>query len=303
MDSDDSHSMDRTGVPASQPRILLDHDYTRPPPSASIDYSDLPRQVPRLVSHPFPSTSHSIELEPSSTLPSPSHFESPMNLPPPPSLVSHSPSSPSSRRALHFDDPDWCARYRAQERDRYRARQASMTESERRERNAARRQRRRELNEDERPHARAARLAVSRLGAAQLRLHSAGFSYDPAAPYRSHPLILIGDMSKICRFCQARCFPGEAKGICCSDGQVRLTPFEQPPEPILELFSGGYPDSNHFLENIRGYNSCFQMTSFGVTSNTPRGGWASTFVAQGQIYHLIGSLLPMPDDAPKFLQI
>ncbi|GFS75362.1 uncharacterized protein NPIL_126121 [Nephila pilipes] len=48
------------------------------------------------------------------------------------------------------------------------------------------------------------------------------------------------------------------------------------------------------------------MTSFGATKivhNENCRNFESTFKIQGQVYHQIGSLLPMPDADPKFLQI
>uniref|UniRef100_A0A182HPH8 Helitron helicase-like domain-containing protein n=1 Tax=Anopheles arabiensis TaxID=7173 RepID=A0A182HPH8_ANOAR len=63
-----------------------------------------------------------------------------------------------------------------------------------------------------------------------------------------------------------------------------------------------------FLKSIRKFNSCFQMTSFGATeivSNASSNGqiFNSTFKIKGQVYHKVGSLLPMPNTTPKFLQI
>jgi len=45
------------------------------------------------------------------------------------------------------------------------------------------------------------------------------------------------------------------------------------------------------------------MTSFGATGSVAHEGFSPTFRVQGQIYHLIGSLLPLPDAEPAFLQI
>ncbi|XP_075437913.1 LOW QUALITY PROTEIN: uncharacterized protein LOC142476424 [Ascaphus truei] len=67
--------------------------------------------------------------------------------------------------------------------------------------------------------------------------------------------------------------------------------------------SGTTSESKHFLQNIRKYNSCFQMTSFGATSIVEQIGFKSTFKVQGQVYHRAGSLLPLPDQHPQFLQI
>ncbi|KIH67100.1 hypothetical protein ANCDUO_02572, partial [Ancylostoma duodenale] len=45
------------------------------------------------------------------------------------------------------------------------------------------------------------------------------------------------------------------------------------------------------------------MTSFGATATVQEPGFMPTFKVKGQIYHRIGSLLPLPDENPKFLQI
>lgn len=44
------------------------------------------------------------------------------------------------------------------------------------------------------------------------------------------------------------------------------------------------------------------MTSFGATK-VVRDNFMPTFRVQGQIYHLMGSILPIPHEEPKFLKI
>jgi len=66
--------------------------------------------------------------------------------------------------------------------------------------------------------------------------------------------------------------------------------------------------SNLFLKSIRTFNSCFQITSFGPTeivkNNAGNGQhFNSTFKIKGQVYHRVGSLLPMPNEPHTFLQI
>ncbi|GFQ82929.1 hypothetical protein TNCT_281631 [Trichonephila clavata] len=68
------------------------------------------------------------------------------------------------------------------------------------------------------------------------------------------------------------------------------------------LLCGEYDQSQHFLNNIRRYNSAFQMTSFGV-KEVHEGNYMPTFKIQGQLYHLIGSLLPVDNARESFLQI
>ena len=114
-------------------------------------------------------------------------------------------------------------------------------------------------------------------------------------------------MDKVCQYCQALKFRNEAAGMCCASGKVVLSPLPAPPEPLLSLLTGNSDDSKLFLRKIRKFNSCFQMTSFGATKICDRASdgrnFETTFKIQGQVYHKIGSLMPMPDNNPKFLQI
>ncbi|KYO44463.1 hypothetical protein Y1Q_0016764 [Alligator mississippiensis] len=45
------------------------------------------------------------------------------------------------------------------------------------------------------------------------------------------------------------------------------------------------------------------MTSFGIIKDIRESGYMPTFKVQGQVYHRIGSLMPLPNEEPKFLQI
>lgn len=113
--------------------------------------------------------------------------------------------------------------------------------------------------------------------------------------------------------------------MCCSNGKVALPHFESPPDPLLSLvqgiakyknmfhlhilklfhfisLAGDSPQSKHFLSNIRKYNACFQMTSFGATKIV-QDGYTPSYKIQGQVYHQAGSLLPVPDTDYKLLQI
>ncbi|KIH47497.1 hypothetical protein ANCDUO_22443 [Ancylostoma duodenale] len=83
-----------------------------------------------------------------------------------------------------------------------------------------------------------------------------------------------------------------------------------PLECVALMGKSEYPTSINLLsrfvricQNIRKYNACFQMTSFGTTAVVQEAGFMPTFKVQGQIYHRAGSLLPPPNEDPKFLQI
>lgn len=130
----------------------------------------------------------------------------------------------------------------------------------------------------------------------------AAFNYDNTCNYATHPDVLVGQMDKECTYCHALKFSTEPPGMCCANGKVRVPLIEEPPEPLRSYISGRTSASKDFLQNIRKYNSCFQMTSFGA-KQISHGGFMPTFKIQGQIYHQIGSLLPIQDSSPKFLQI
>ncbi|GFV41445.1 ATP-dependent DNA helicase [Trichonephila clavipes] len=133
-------------------------------------------------------------------------------------------------------------------------------------------------------------------------LNLSAFHYDSNNDYSLHPNVVIGKMDKICMYCSALKFKNETRGMCCASGKVKLPELHSPPEALSMFLSGVTRVSKHFLENIRKYNSCFQMTSFGAT-NIVRENYMPTFRVQGQIYHHAGSLLPLPDADHKFLQI
>lgn len=113
------------------------------------------------------------------------------------------------------------------------------------------------------------RLEGNQLRAAQSRqridFHLAAFNYDKDCDYSNHPNVVIGPMSTVCLYCHALKFQKESPGMCCSNGKVKLSPLVEPPE-LISYVSGNTALSKHFLENIRKYNSSFQMTSFGATN-------------------------------------
>ncbi|KAL0860211.1 hypothetical protein ABMA27_010518 [Loxostege sticticalis] len=129
------------------------------------------------------------------------------------------------------------------------------------------------------------------------------FHYEPTKKYYNHKNVVIGKMNNGCQFCHAKKFSNETPGLCCMSGKIRLPPIEAPPQEFLHYMLGETLESKHFFHNIRSYNSCFQMTFFSATlTNTNRNEFEFVFSIQGQIYHKIGSLLPMPNEDHKFLQ-
>ena len=133
-------------------------------------------------------------------------------------------------------------------------------------------------------------------------MNNAAKQYDSTQEYGQHDLIQIGRMNTTCQYCAALKWKSETPGLCCSAGKVILPPLIAPPEPLMSLLNGQGPHSKHFLTNIRRYNSCFQMTSFGA-KNIQECGFMPTFKIQGQVCHRIGSLLPSPNEVSKYMQI
>ena len=109
-----------------------------------------------------------------------------------------------------------------------------------------------------------------------------------------------------CGHCTAKKWKGEPHLMCCDCKQWQRFPvLQEPLQPLKSLFEGTTLESKHFLQNIRKYNNCFQMTSFGadvLESDVHGYSWASLKV-KGKVYHRVGSLLPANNEAEKFLQI
>ncbi|KFM56878.1 hypothetical protein X975_00691, partial [Stegodyphus mimosarum] len=94
--------------------------------------------------------------------------------------------------------------------------------------------------------------------------NGSGLQYEPSTDCHNHPLIVIDSMSKKCLFCDALKWKHETAGICCSNGKVSLSLLGEPEEPLKTLYLYDTDESKRLLSKIRKYNSCFQMTSFGV---------------------------------------
>ncbi|XP_043468040.1 uncharacterized protein LOC122502180 [Leptopilina heterotoma] len=129
---------------------------------------------------------------------------------------------------------------------------------------------------------------------------NSGFSYNPLIEYSQ--AANIGNMDNVCNHCRALRWTNESKGICCSSRKISLPPILEAPEPLRSLLDGHHYKSKSFLRNIRSYNSAFQMTSFGG-NEIYEPGFRPTFRIQGQVYHLIGSLLPPSNQPSSYLQI
>lgn len=196
------------------------------------------------------------------------------------------------------------------ERNRLHMSQSRATESSQQHeaRNEASRVRIRELRQNLSYADRNEQRENDRLRMQMNRLHQLvtldriAFQYNSEIEYSLHPVVVVESMNKVCTHCKALKLKNEAPGICCLNGKVKLPVLNAPPEPLFSLVAGTTTQSKHFLNNIRNYNTCFQMTSFGAT-NVITDNYMPTFKIQGQIYHKAGSLLPFPDAEHKFLQI
>ncbi|XP_044572041.1 uncharacterized protein LOC116655397 [Drosophila ananassae] len=137
---------------------------------------------------------------------------------------------------------------------------------------------------------------------ASVILERAAFHYDPAIDYCADKTVTIAEMKTLCKYCKALKYTGKSTGLCCAEGKVKLPQLVPPPDPLRSLVSGIGNDSKHFLTNIQKYNNCVQMPSFGAT-HIIQANFMPTFKNQGQFYHLLGTLLPLPDADHQFLQI
>nr|XP_032818230.1 uncharacterized protein LOC116947003 [Petromyzon marinus]XP_032818231.1 uncharacterized protein LOC116947003 [Petromyzon marinus]XP_032818233.1 uncharacterized protein LOC116947003 [Petromyzon marinus]XP_032818234.1 uncharacterized protein LOC116947003 [Petromyzon marinus]XP_032818235.1 uncharacterized protein LOC116947003 [Petromyzon marinus]XP_032818236.1 uncharacterized protein LOC116947003 [Petromyzon marinus] len=96
--------------------------------------------------------------------------------------------------------------------------------------------------------------AASRTRANSPEWNRAGFIYQPDVDYQS--ISILGCMSITCADSGAKKWKAESKGMCCSDGKVKLGLVQMPPEPLKSLVLGQTPESKHFLTNIRKYKGC-----------------------------------------------
>lgn len=121
----------------------------------------------------------------------------------------------------------------------------------------------------------------------------------------------LGDCDQRCRHCGVAFWYGERVlrdsnnttaeyHLCCGGGRIIMPQEPDPPQYIKDLLS-----DPHFMEHIRAYNQMFAMTSFGATvdRSVNAGPGPYVFKVSGQIYHWIGSLCPLDNKTPRFLQL
>jgi len=126
----------------------------------------------------------------------------------------------------------------------------------------------------------------------------------------------IGGPTYLCQKCGAMMWyeervPKHTKPViprfsmCCLKGRVVLPPYERLPQFLHDMYHKHDRVGRFFMDNIRSFNSMFAFTSMGGrVDNTQNNGRAPPmFVMNGENYHFIGSLLPMPEKPPKFAQL
>jgi hypothetical protein len=94
-------------------------------------------------------------------------------------------------------------------------------------------------------------------------------------------------------------------GVCCLQGQIQLPPLPPLPAVLKSLYDGRNANSEHFLENIRRYNTAFAFTSVGVKIDERVTHTTGTYAFKilGALVHRMGGLLPMDAEQPAFAQL
>lgn len=128
-----------------------------------------------------------------------------------------------------------------------------------------------------------------------------------------------GDSSFECNYCGAYFWIGEALSSsirtnnkapiytgCCQKGEIKIPSSNWTPPFLQQLLDpNNGRESILFRENIRVYNSMFAFTSMGAKIdydiNTKSGPYV--FKICGQVHHLMGSVLPIEGERPKYAQL
>ena len=94
--------------------------------------------------------------------------------------------------------------------------------------------------------------------------------------------------------------------LCCQQGKIKFSTPKPTPVFLDSLLDpNGGKKSLSFRENIRAYNSMFSFTSMGAKVDNSINHRSSPYIFKisGQVYHLMGSLLPVDNESPKFAQL
>lgn len=127
-------------------------------------------------------------------------------------------------------------------------------------------------------------------------------AYNPDLAYEADEIIALDSMNHHKRkYCNDLKWKEETPEMCCNNGKVQLLSFEHLPDTLNNLLMDRHPYHNHFMNLIRKYNSCFQMTSFGVKKNCNRRIYA--YFQSSTPGLSFGSLMHKPDQNAKISQI
>jgi virulence-associated protein VagC len=119
----------------------------------------------------------------------------------------------------------------------------------------------------------------------------------------------LGPMNVKCNFCQALHFKSEKPranqfSSCCSKGKVILSPLTEPNDLYKSLFTGNNSASEHFLQNIRNYNSALAFASMSATFDPNMNSQGPYFFKVcGQIYHYVSETARSSSNAPSYSQL
>nr|XP_011470726.1 PREDICTED: uncharacterized protein LOC101313170 isoform X1 [Fragaria vesca subsp. vesca] len=157
---------------------------------------------------------------------------------------------------------------------------------------------------------------IDALGMHEVNIGQASYQRKRRARALRPTYVDFGDMTNVCVDCDALFWLPESKHVprdarpiytgCCQEGRIRL-PSVKPTPDFLEylLDPNNGIECVNFRKNIRGYNTMFAFTSIGANVDTTvnDGHGPYVFKISGQIYHLMGSLVPPQGECPKFAQL
>ena len=88
---------------------------------------------------------------------------------------------------------------------------------------------------------------------------------------------------------------------------IKLAIFKDPPQCIMELYTESNEVAKNFRKNIRQYNGALSLASKQITGKMyqfPESSYGPPiFKMSGQMYHLMGPVLPELGEQPKFSQL
>ena len=112
----------------------------------------------------------------------------------------------------------------------------------------------------------------------------------------------IGRMIIECPHCKAIKFLGETPSSCCLDGKVVLPHYPEPPNSLMQLWSGNDERSKVLRKYSRTLNNAVGLAS--TKNHAPRReGWCPTVILQGKVVTRAGPLLPENGERPQYSQL